>query len=95
MSLVEEKKLGIYIHVPFCERKCPYCAFYSLRPTEKLKTEYLAALKDTINYWGKKISDKYYVDTIYFGGGTPNLLGEDGLGDVLLVLGQNFNIKEP
>ena len=63
--------LGVYIHVPFCKSKCPYCDFYSLTDNS-LMDEYVNSVCSSINYWGKKI--KKDVDTIYFGGGTPTIL---------------------
>ncbi len=62
---------GIYIHIPFCISKCPYCDFYSLANTDDaLKDAYTAALIREIQ---KKAG--VYADTLYFGGGTPALLG--------------------
>ncbi len=66
--------LGIYIHIPFCKRKCDYCDFYSICDyTEKLMDRYLDALviqlKDYFRYTRRK------VDTVYIGGGTPSVFG--------------------
>lgn len=61
--------IGLYIHVPFCKRKCPYCDFYSLvlsKDTEKLYAD--AVVRNIERYKGTEI------DTVYFGGGTPSLL---------------------
>ena len=72
---------GIYIHIPFCKKKCHYCNFYSL-PTTKYHDELIAALHKEL------ILQKAYleepVETIYFGGGTPSLLSED---DVKILIG--------
>lgn len=58
---------GLYIHVPFCLRKCPYCDFYSV--TEgALRADYAAAVVRNLRRYGEQF------DTVYFGGGTPNLL---------------------
>ena len=61
---------GIYVHVPFCERKCPYCAFYSRAADRHSVEGYMASLIRSIEGFG----DKVQADTLYFGGGTPNLL---------------------
>ena len=67
-----EKPIGIYIHFPFCKKKCPYCSFYSLENVSgSAKDEYVKKLCEKIWLWGKKL--KRSVDTIYFGGGTPSL----------------------
>lgn len=58
---------GLYIHVPFCVRKCPYCDFYSVTDT-KLADNYTAAVVRNIKARNVK------ADTVYFGGGTPSLL---------------------
>lgn len=67
--------LGLYIHVPFCEKKCNYCDFYSAVYSKDVLNIYLAALKGEIKKWGGKLHRP--IDTIYIGGGTPSLLGEE------------------
>ena len=74
---------GLYIHVPFCRRKCPYCDFYSLGDTdEQTRDRYAAALCSQLRLWGHARSFAPF-DTIYFGGGTPPLLGARNLSAVL------------
>ncbi len=77
---VEEKRLGIYIHIPFCRSKCEYCDFYSLGGSweRRVTDDYLQALADHIRETGK-LAPNYVVDTIYFGGGTPSYFGADNL----------------
>ena len=76
----EEKRLGIYIHIPFCKNKCEYCDFYSLggRIEESLTDRYLQALADHLKETGK-LAPGYTVDTVYFGGGTPSYFGAENL----------------
>lgn len=69
-----EKKLGIYIHIPFCASKCGYCDFYSLAGCERLMPKYHNALIEHINEASQQLQD-YYTDTVYFGGGTPSFYG--------------------
>lgn len=59
---------GLYIHVPFCRKKCPYCDFYSVGFREELASEYADAVLRNIRHYGG------VYDTVYFGGGTPILL---------------------
>ena len=66
-------KLGLYLHVPFCEQKCPYCDFYSVRGSENLLNSYTDCMIDRIKYESDRICRP--ADTLYFGGGTPGLLG--------------------
>ena len=63
---------GIYIHVPFCKRKCGYCNFYSITRLE-LKSSYLQAAKKELQQQQDYLNGEQ-VQTIYFGGGTPSLL---------------------
>ncbi len=59
---------GLYIHVPFCLRKCPYCDFYSVPGEEALRADYAAAVVRNLRNYHERF------DTVYFGGGTPNLI---------------------
>ena len=59
---------GLYIHVPFCVRKCPYCDFYSLPGETALYSGYAQAVKRNLSYYSERF------DTVDFGGGTPNLI---------------------
>lgn len=83
--------LGLYIHIPFCKRKCAYCDFYSLTMGENLKDEYLSALTGDIKKWGGLIDRPF--DTVYFGGGTPSILESD-ISPLLASIKENFNISE-
>ena len=67
---------GLYIHIPFCVRKCPYCDFYSVGYSEQTAAQYAQAVIRNI----KRFSERY--DTVYFGGGTPVLMA-DFMGDIL------------
>ncbi len=62
---------GLYIHVPFCPSKCPYCDFYSLKYSKDMLERYTNELFRRL----KSINESF--DTLYFGGGTPSLLGAD------------------
>lgn len=63
--------IGIYIHIPFCERKCPYCDFYSVCD-DRLTAPYCDALLRSIT----ELPDGIKADTVYFGGGTPSLFAK-------------------
>lgn len=81
--------LGLYLHIPFCERKCKYCDFYSTFVTEELLNSYTKALIKSIKQWGGLESRP--IDTIYFGGGTPSLLSHR-LYDILVQIDSSFKI---
>lgn len=80
--------LGIYIHVPFCSSKCPYCNFYSRKPKDDIINLYKNKLKENIYEWSK--SSSYTIDTLYFGGGTPSILGSAGLSDIINEVFRDF-----
>ena len=89
------KKLGIYLHAPFCLKKCPYCAFYSLCANETTIKSYVKRIINSIKQWGIALKNRYVVDTVYFGGGTPNLLKEKYIGDILCELSKSFYLLNP
>ena len=83
--------LGIYIHIPFCRKKCDYCDFYSLAGQEETMDLYLKALLTHIKITAATLK-AYSVDTIYFGGGTPSYFGEARLRTVLAALRRHFSV---
>ncbi len=89
------RKLGIYVHIPFCMKKCNYCNFNSLDDyTSKQQMDYtLALLKEMVMY-GKELKEKYIVDSIYIGGGTPSCLPESAIVAIISGLYSNFIIDE-
>ncbi len=80
----EEKRLGIYIHIPFCRSKCEYCDFYSVGGSweRRVTDDYLQALADHIREAGR-LAPNYLVDTVYFGGGTPSYFGAENISRIL------------
>lgn len=77
------KKLGVYIHVPFCKKKCNYCDFYSVKWDGEWENKYIEAVIDEIKSYKEMMVDKYIVDTIYFGGGTPTIIKPSNLKRIL------------
>lgn len=71
------KNIGLYLHIPFCKSKCPYCDFYSFSGKDAEKDEYTRVLKDRISSSVSTLKCKG--DTLYIGGGTPSVLGADNL----------------
>lgn len=77
-----KKSPGIYIHVPFCEKKCDYCDFYSLpKKGEADFDDYLESLLREIDLYEEIMGAG--VSTVFFGGGTPSLLGTDRLAKIM------------
>ena len=87
-----KKRLGIYIHIPFCASKCGYCDFYSLSGCDHLIPEYHEALIAHLEESSHAIRN-YEVDSIYFGGGTPSFYGADRIVEILDVLKLNGNVR--
>lgn len=90
-----DKKLGLYVHIPFCEKKCHYCDFLTF-------TDQDGKIIDYVDYLIKEIEmyrdEKYILDTIYIGGGTPSYLDSDLMSKVIkqikdvFILDQNCEI---
>ena len=80
-----DKRLGVYVHIPFCASKCGYCDFYSLAGREKQMPRYAEALCAHIHEAAPGMANAY-IDTVYFGGGTPSFFGASRLCDVLVEL---------
>ena len=83
--------ISLYLHIPFCVRKCNYCAFYSLPGvTEDTKDAYLEALEKQAD----SFPEHREVCSVYFGGGTPSLFGAGRLSELLAFLRTRFFIRE-
>lgn len=68
-----KKDLGLYLHIPFCVKKCAYCDFLSFRASEEEKEKYVQALIQEIESY-REFAKGYRVSTIFIGGGTPSVL---------------------
>ena len=87
------KPLGIYIHIPFCVKKCAYCDFYSLKQESSLEAEYVEAVCNHIKREAPLYSD-YCVDTVFFGGGTPSVLSEKSFEKIAECLKSSFLLTQ-
>lgn len=87
------KELGIYIHIPFCKKKCSYCDFISHSNKNNLIEKYINALKTEIIQNFQNIRD-YEISTIYIGGGTPSYINSKYIVEILNVIKKNYNIKK-
>lgn len=85
--------LEIYIHIPFCVKKCDYCDFLSAPADLETKEKYVEALINEIKLNKNKMSE-YVVDTVFIGGGTPSLLEENQISKIMSVLKDNCNMSE-
>ncbi len=82
---MEDKHLGVYVHIPFCASKCGYCDFYSLAGCEGRMGRYRDALVSHIGEASATMAP-YYIDTVYFGGGTPSYFGARRIAEIFNAL---------
>lgn len=86
------ERFGIYIHIPFCVKKCSYCDFVSFCSDEKTWEQYTNAVVCEIE--NKKIENPKKVTTIYIGGGTPSLIPENYIVKIINTVRSRFKIEE-
>ena len=86
------KKLGIYIHIPFCKQKCFYCDFVSYANQDKYFQKYVQALNKEINNFID--NNEFEVQTIYIGGGTPSLIDAKYIEEILRIFEKRNLLKE-
>ncbi len=82
--------LSLYLHTPFCRRKCAYCAFYSMAAGEEEKERYLAAMIQAMD--GAAKLEKRPLSTLYLGGGTPAMLGTERLEAMIGAVRKYFSL---
>ncbi|MGI6168976.1 MAG: radical SAM family heme chaperone HemW [Christensenellales bacterium] len=85
------RRLGIYLHIPFCVKKCAYCDFLSFPPQTGDMDSYCAALSAEMALYQKRMSG-YLVDSIFVGGGTPTLLSGRQIAALLCACRENFSV---
>ena len=88
----DSKPLGLYIHIPFCVKKCDYCDFLSAPATEEMKKRYVDALITEIKSYGSFYLN-YEVQTIFFGGGTPSCLKASDIERLMKAIGETFRLS--
>lgn len=86
------RDLEIYIHIPFCVKKCAYCDFLSAPASEEAQHQYFLALLREIRSFSRK--EEYAVASVFFGGGTPSSWPSDWIGMVLAALRETFSFEK-
>lgn len=90
----KNKPLGLYIHVPFCRRKCLYCDFCSFAgQSEDTHDRYVARLCEELTRRSGDAAD-HTVDTVYFGGGTPTLLSPSHFAQLIHTVRENYTLSD-
>ena len=90
---ISDSGIALYVHVPFCLSKCPYCDFNTYQGIEGLMEPYANALSTELTLWGR-VLDRPRVNTVFFGGGTPSYLGPETLGRILETISSAFKLAE-
>lgn len=88
---MNQKELELYIHIPFCVKKCSYCDFLSAPATEQTKEAYMAALFAEIGGRAKDYKDRI-VTSVFIGGGTPSLLSADTIRQLMEHIREGFSL---
>ena len=90
--MLSSESISLYVHIPFCETKCPYCDFNTYAAIEPLMPSYVAALNTEITLWGKLLGSPE-VHTIFFGGGTPSYLPSDDIRHAMATIHSAFRVE--
>jgi len=85
--------MGIYVHLPFCARKCRYCDFNSRPAPQAERIEYLRALRTEISARAQEVGQGRTVATVFFGGGTPTIYDGEDLARLLGMIGETFHVR--
>lgn len=88
---MKKDNLGIYIHIPFCQKKCDYCDFLSFSNEKEKVDTYIEALKREI-VQNRTKGENRLIDTIYIGGGTPSYINAQKIEEIIQTLKENFHI---
>ncbi|MBR6650663.1 MAG: hypothetical protein IKL36_04545 [Clostridia bacterium] len=94
MTSADKRRLGIYLHIPFCMSKCAYCDFYSYVPkNEQVYERYANALISHMEHY-KSAASNCAPDSVYIGGGTPTALPKEQLLKIVRAVRKNFSLAK-
>lgn len=85
--------MELYIHIPFCVKKCDYCDFLSFAADEQTQKSYVTALQKELAFYGAKYKDRR-ITTIFIGGGTPSWLKEDYMQAIMETVYHYFSVEQ-
>ena len=89
--MMNKKKLEIYVHIPFCAKKCAYCDVLSFPGNMRMRREYTDKLLEEIRIQSSFVRE-YQVDTIFLGGGTPSVLDVTDITAIMGTLKEHYDI---
>lgn len=87
------KPLGIYLHIPFCQKKCYYCDFISYSGKEELIEDYIESLKKEIQLYREELSG-HSIKSIFIGGGTPSILTGGQVEEIIRTLANCYHLEK-
>lgn len=90
---MDKNEIGVYIHIPFCMKKCFYCDFVSYANKEDMIEKYIKALEKEIKIKAEE-NKLLKINTIYIGGGTPSFLDSKHIVYIINAIKESFNVKE-
>ena len=90
---MKKRNLELYLHIPFCVRKCNYCDFFSASGTQEEQAAYVSAMIREIQSY-HELSKEYEVQTIFLGGGTPSLLTPEQIEQIFAAIYHTFSVNE-
>ena len=85
--------IALYVHIPFCETKCPYCDFNTYAKIESLIPGYVSALRTEIELWAGLLEGPP-VRTVFFGGGTPSYLPSNDINALMATISESFALRD-
>lgn len=92
-GLGHKKGMELYVHIPFCAKKCNYCDFRSGVADDLTQKSYVDQLCEEIRSQGKMYCDDFYITTIFIGGGTPSILKGTWVGNIMNAIYESFSVN--
>lgn len=83
---------SIYIHIPFCQKRCSYCDFNTFAGINHLIPAYMDALQREIEFYGNRLNNQLSIGTVFLGGGTPSILKNNDLKRIIEAINSNFKL---
>ncbi len=87
------RELELYVHIPFCVKKCDYCDFLSMPADESVRRHYVGQLLEEIRQ-NAPVCKEYQVSSVFFGGGTPSLLSGGQTAEIMEELQERFQVRQ-
>jgi len=92
ISIIHSAETGLYLHIPFCERKCPYCDFNTYAGLQSIFQDTVDALCLEMKHWSAPLANRR-ISTIFLGGGTPTVLEDSQLGQLFETIHKYFQVN--